>query len=55
MTALMHACSMGHIEIVRVLLDAGADTNFRDTSDKTARLHALSTPHFEIARLLAGS
>ena len=35
-TALIHAAKTGHVDLVRVLLDAGADTTIRDAQGKTA-------------------
>lgn len=37
MTALMHAAAHGHVEAVRMLLEAGADASSRDPTGKTAR------------------
>lgn len=37
MTALMHAAAHGHVEAVRMLLEAGADASARDETGKTAR------------------
>ena len=37
-TALMHAAGNGHAEIVRLLLEAGADRNLRDNRGKVAEI-----------------
>lgn len=39
-TALMSAASAGHVEIVRALLDAGANANLKDIDGKSALDHA---------------
>ena len=51
-TALMHASFQGHIDIVRLLLDAGADKSLRDVSGTTALIHASYVGHIDIVRLL---
>ena len=52
MTALMFASSAGHMEIVRLLLEASADKNVRDENGMTALMLASSAGHVEIAGLL---
>ena len=51
-TPLHRAVSGGHAEIVRLLLDHGADPSLRDKWDKTPLDHALEEGHEEIAELL---
>lgn len=52
-TALMQAASSGHIEIVRQLIDAGADLDRRSTNwNRTALLNAVDGGHEEVAALL---
>ena len=48
----MHASGSAHVEIVRLLLGAGADTNLRDSSGTTALFRASRAGHAEVARLL---
>jgi ankyrin repeat protein len=49
-TPLMHAAAFGNLETMKVLLDAGADVNARNTFDATALLWSARDP--EKARLL---
>jgi hypothetical protein len=58
-TALFYACDHGHLDVVRVLLDHGADVNIRDTFYGFTPLMLAVRPaqkkrpeHAEIARLL---
>lgn len=56
-TALLEAVILGdggaaHQEVVRILLDAGADRSIPDADGVTAREHAERLGHEEIARLL---
>ena len=54
-TALMAASSEGHAEIVRLLLEAGADKDMKDgtsRSNLTALMLATSKGHVEIVSLL---
>lgn len=48
-TALMEACRMGHVEIVKVLLDYGADISAFSLSGKTP-MHYAEDP--DVLRLL---
>ena len=50
--ALTVAARKGHTEIVRLLVDAGADKESRDANRWTALLHAAAGGHTEIAGLL---
>jgi hypothetical protein len=51
--ALSFACDRGNIDIVRVLLDAGADVNARDSFYQAdAMVWALSKNHVEIIQML---
>lgn len=59
-TALLEAVILGdggadHVEIVRILLDAGADRAIADREGVTPLQHAERLGHEEIARVLAGS
>ena len=49
-TLLMHAAAFGNVEILKLLLDAGADVNARNDFDATALLWGARDP--EKARLL---
>jgi ankyrin repeat protein len=51
-TALMTAAKNGHIEIVKVLLQHGANPNITDNSNKTAYMYALDTNNSELINLL---
>ena len=51
-TALMAASSEGHVEAVRMLLDAGADPNLRKGDGATALIMAVSGGNVEIVRML---
>ena len=50
--ALVDASSKGHVEIVRFLLDAGADKNLWDDYNANALMATFSQGHVEIVRLL---
>ncbi|KAK7440999.1 hypothetical protein VKT23_016780 [Stygiomarasmius scandens] len=52
--ALHVAASEGHLEIVRLLLDKGANPLSKDTKHRTARERARKAGHREIAVLLPG-
>jgi hypothetical protein len=43
MTALMYASQQGRLDVVRVLLDHGADTNVADAGGRTALMHAAAS------------
>ena len=52
-TALAYACDKGHLEVVKVLLDKGANLDSKDTFyNQTPLAWAVSNGHTEIARLL---
>ena len=46
-TALIAATYRGHIDIVKALLEAGADLNARDKNGKTALTYAEEKSHSE--------
>lgn len=52
-TPLIRAAASGWLEGVKVLLEAGADTDWRDEETETALLKAAANGHLEVARLLA--
>lgn len=51
-TALFLACQKGHLEIVMVLLDAGADPSIADNDDQTPVDTALRQGHQSCVKLL---
>ena len=51
-TTLMRACEKGYVEIVRLLLQAGADTDAADNEGDRALFWACEEGHVEIVRLL---
>ena len=51
-TALMYACSSGGLEIVKLLLDMGADKNLQTKKGNTALYFAEKGNHSEIVKLL---
>ncbi len=52
-TPLIIAAGLGSLELVKLLLDAGAEPRWRDDSDETALLKAAANGHLEVARLLS--
>lgn len=51
-TALWSAATSGHVECVRLLLDAGANPDLRDVSGRAALEKALTNQHNEVVNLL---
>ncbi|MGH9840969.1 MAG: ankyrin repeat domain-containing protein [Blastocatellia bacterium] len=52
-TPLFFACDRGSVEVVKILLDAGADPNVRDTFYKaTPSIWAVQRDHAEVVKLL---
>lgn len=51
-TPLMHAAGNGHVEIVSLLLGAGADCRRRDGTGRSALAYAAAAGHAHAARLL---
>ena len=52
LTALMFAAREGHIDIVRLLLDRGANINAINDYERTALMWAANTGHTDVVRLL---
>jgi glycerophosphodiester phosphodiesterase len=52
-TPLFIACVNGHLPIVKLLIDCGAQTNVRDSSTWLPQEHAALRGHLEVARYLA--
>ncbi len=51
-TALILATIKGHTDIVKFLIEAGADINKRDTGGESALFHAVSRKHLGIVKFL---
>jgi hypothetical protein len=54
-TALMHACAAGNVDIVGVLLEAGADRNAHDAAGLTPLLEAAKHGHAAVVARLAAT
>jgi ankyrin repeat protein len=52
-TPLIVAAARGWLEGVKLLLEAGAEAEWRDASEETALLKAAANGHLEVARVLA--
>jgi hypothetical protein len=52
-TPLIEAAGQGLLEIVQLLLAAGAEPRCRDATDETALLRAAANGHLAVARVLA--
>ncbi len=50
-TPLMYACASGHIQTVRVLLDAGANVEDHNENGHTPLMEAASAGHVEVAKV----
>jgi len=53
-TALMIACEYGNVEIIQMLLDAGADIHFLNEGNPSALDIAHSNGHIEVVNMLNG-
>ena len=51
-TALMTASNYGHVEIVSILLDSGADIDGRNRNGNTSLMQAASSGHADVVRFL---
>lgn len=49
-TALMYACKLSHLEIVKLLVDEGADVNIQDVKGNTALHLAVQNDDLELIR-----
>eukprot|EP00056_Hartaetosiga_gracilis_P009559 m.137681 g.137681 ORF g.137681 m.137681 type:complete len:277 (+) comp13149_c0_seq10:527-1357(+) len=54
-TPLIVACGEGHLEVVKVLVSAGADVNKIPERGRTAVLEASTYGHFDIVEVLLGN
>jgi uncharacterized protein len=52
-TALMHAASEGQLEVVKILMENGADATLKDIDGDTAESFAVQNKHPEVAQYLA--
>lgn len=48
----MYACAGGHVQTVRVLLDAGANVEDHNENGHTPLMEAASAGHVEIAKVM---
>ncbi|XP_071482918.1 ankyrin repeat and KH domain-containing protein mask-like, partial [Diadema antillarum] len=51
-TPLMEAASAGHVDLVKLLLEYGADTNAQSSAGNTPLMYACNGGHEEIVKLL---
>lgn len=51
-TPLMFAAAEGQYEVVKLLLDAGADTTIKDVDGDTAESFAIQNKHIDVVKLL---
>ena len=51
-TAISKAAENGHINAVRLLIDAGAKVNIKDKKDKTALSYVIKEDHKNVVSLL---
>ncbi len=52
-TALVHAALGGHLEVVQVLIDSGADLNARTNSGRTALYFAEKYGYADVVNVIA--
>lgn len=52
MTMLMWACDRGHLDVVRYLVEHGADVNKRDSDGQTCLHYAVSCEHVHVVKYL---
>eukprot|EP00439_Symbiodinium_sp_Y106_P059221 s2440_g8.t1 len=52
MTSLMHASENGHVDVVQLLLEAGAEKDLRDIDGRTALMAAAYDGHAQVVQLL---
>ena len=52
LSPIHHAAKQGHLEVVRILLEAGADQNAATANGITALMFAARQGHLEVVRLL---
>ena len=52
MTLLMWACDLGHLEIVKFLVEAGANVNAQDAEGQTCLHYAVSCENLDVCKYL---
>ena len=52
-TPLIWACRKGHLQVVKALIDAGANKEIRDLRNRTAFFHAVTFLKYEVVSFLA--
>jgi ankyrin repeat protein len=52
MTALLWAADMGHLDVIQLLIETGADANLRDENGLTALLWASDRGHVDCVKAL---
>lgn len=55
MTALMLSSQRGHVSIVKLLIDAGADIDAKTAQESTSLMLACKRKHVAVARILVAS
>ena len=53
-SSLMYSANRGYLEVVKALLDKGADVNGKDMHGRTALMRASESGHLEVVKVLLG-